>query len=102
MAVAGAPLLAQVEDDQLADLVADGLAGCSAVSLRDAELAQTLWTRNARTDVVAFHLDRWNRVVGRIDALAATLDEVEHAFYVRRLAEECDRLEVLLVGDDRG
>ncbi|MES2641354.1 MAG: YbjN domain-containing protein [Myxococcota bacterium] len=68
----------------------------------EADVLADLWARNARVDTVSFSLDRHGRVVGRIEALLATLDDEELAFYVARLAEECDRFEFVLTGEDRG
>jgi hypothetical protein len=59
------------------------------------------WQRNAHTDLVNFTLDKQGRLVGRVDQLAATMQEDELLFAISRLAIECDRLEYLLVGRDR-
>ena len=56
------------------------------------------WPRNAHTDLVNFTLDKRNRLVGRVDQLAGTMQEDELLFAVSRLAIECDRLEYVLAG----
>ena len=61
-------------------------------------LANRLWQRNRQTDVVNFTFDRHNRLIGRIEHPANTLDAEELYFYLSRLAIECDRLEYLLTG----
>jgi hypothetical protein len=61
-------------------------------------LANRLWQRNRQTDVVNFTFDRHNRLIGRIEHPANTLDAEELFFYLSRLAIECDRLEYLLTG----
>lgn len=58
------------------------------------------WQRNRAIDVVDFTLDAKRRLVGEIDALADTLDAAELAFYIERLATECDRLEYVSSGRD--
>jgi hypothetical protein len=66
-------------------------------------LADTLlraWQRNRAIDVVDFTLDAKRRLVGEIDALADSLDAAELAFYIERLATECDRLEYVSIGRD--
>jgi hypothetical protein len=63
--------------------------------------AGTLWRRNRQTDVVNFIIDGQNRLVGRIDHPAETLDAAELFFYLARLAIECDRMEYLLTGENR-
>ena len=55
-------------------------------------------SRNRQTDVVNFTFDRHNRLIGRIEHPANTLDAEELFFYFSRLAIECDRLEYLLTG----
>jgi hypothetical protein len=42
--------------------------------------------------------DRHNRLIGRIEHPASTLDAEELFFYESRLAIECDRLVYLLTG----
>ena len=64
-------------------------------------LVELLWLRNQDTEVVTFTVDNKDRLIGRIDQVAETMDPDEIFFYVARLAQECDRLEYLLTGDDR-
>jgi len=63
--------------------------------------ADTIWRRNRQTEVVNFTLDGQNRLVGRVDHPAETLDAAELFFYLTRLAVECDRMEYLLTGENR-
>lgn len=63
--------------------------------------AERVWFRNRQTDVVNFTIDLQNRLVGRIENLADSLDDDELFFYLSRLAIECDRMEYLLTGDNR-
>ena len=63
--------------------------------------ADTIWRRNRQTDVVNFTIDNQNRLVGRVDHPAETLDAAELLFYLTRLAVECDRMEYLLTGENR-
>lgn len=60
-----------------------------------------LWRRNRQTDVVNFTFDRENRLIGRIEHPADTLDAEELYFYLSRLAIECDRLEFVMTGQNR-
>ena len=63
--------------------------------------AELLWRRNHETEVVTFTIDNHDRLIGLIDQVAGTMDPEEITFYVARLAQECDRLEYLLTGEDR-
>lgn len=65
-----------------------------------AELARIVWPRNRRTPLVTFMLDEHERLVGRIEHPAATLDPDELRAVLLHLARECDRLEYLLTGRD--
>jgi hypothetical protein len=64
-------------------------------------LAEFLWRRNHETDVVRFEHTRGGRILGRIEQIAKTADEEEITFYITRLAQECDRLEYLVTGQDQ-
>ena len=59
-----------------------------------------IWERNRASSVVGFRFDRHNTLVGEIVVPRAGLDAAEFGFYVRTLAAECDRMEVLLTGND--
>ena len=63
-------------------------------------LALRAWTRNARTELVAFTFDRAGRLVGEIRHPADHLDTAELAIYLRILATEGDRFEYVLTGRD--
>lgn len=68
-------------------------------TLSEPELA--IWSRNRSVQIVGFRIDRYDRVIGEVIAPRDEgLDEKEFCFLVRTLATECDRLEVLLTGDD--
>ena len=64
------------------------------------ELARLVWTRNRKTPLVTFMLDRSRRLIGRIEHPKATLDPPELRAILLHLARECDRLEYLLTGRD--
>ena len=65
------------------------------------DLAYNVWRKNALKDLVAFSFDAQDRLVGRIEQPATTLDDNELILYVETLAEECDRFEYKLTGEDR-
>ena len=70
-------------------------------SLEPEAIVELVWGRNHETDVVAFGWDERGRLIGRVDQLAATMDAAELFFYLEVLAQECDRLEWLLTGEDQ-
>jgi hypothetical protein len=49
---------------------------------------------------VAFAFGRDDRLVGIIEQPIATMSPEELLFYVQMLAEECDRFEYMLTGED--
>ncbi|MCL4205470.1 MAG: hypothetical protein KJ000_23555 [Pirellulaceae bacterium] len=65
------------------------------------DFVDRMWRRNQQTDVVNFTFDRENRLIGRIEHPADTLDAEELYFYLSRLAIECDRLEFVMTGQNR-
>ena len=65
------------------------------------KIAETMWDRNRHSDVIGFSLDKKSNLVGRVEHMAAKLDPDELYYYLRILAEECDRLEYLLTGKDK-
>ncbi len=58
------------------------------------------WERNRASDIVGFKLDGRGRLIGEAWVPTVGLDAEEWAFYVRTVAEACDRLEYLLTGRD--
>ncbi len=64
------------------------------------EIAEKIWDRNRYSDVVEFCIDAGGELVGRVEQVADTLDPEELYFFLRRLAQECDRFEYLLTGKD--
>jgi len=64
------------------------------------DFAKRVWDRNRQSDVVAFHLDERDRLVGCIAQWVKTVDLEELQFYLACLARECDRMEYLLTGQD--
>lgn len=58
------------------------------------------WERNRASDLVGFKLDGRGRLIGEAWVPTAGLDADEWAFYVRTVAEACDRLEYLHTGRD--
>jgi len=59
-----------------------------------------IWAQNRLSELVGFRLDGRNRLTGKSWVPAAGLMPEEFAFYVRNLAVACDRLELVLTGDD--
>lgn len=57
--------------------------------------------QNRLSELVGFKLDRRGRLIGESWCPTAGLTVDEWAFYVRNLAEACDRLEFVLTGADR-
>lgn len=93
----------RIEEQDGRLVLSSAVAPPSALAhLSDREIAEILWRRNRETDVVAFSLDPRSRLVGRIEQPSASAGEDEIAFYLARLALECDRLEFLLTGRDEG
>jgi len=77
------------------------IGSTKAGNMAPADLARRIWVRNRATDVVEFALDESDRLVGRIEQIAETLNRNELEFYLIALAQECDRLEYLLTGRDQ-
>ena len=65
---------------------------------KNEELLPFLWLRNRETKLVAFTLDKDNRLVGIIEQPYETADAGEVIYYLESLAWECDQLEYLLRG----
>lgn len=63
-------------------------------------IARRAWRRNASKALVTFGFDKDDRLVGQIEAPAATLDDDELVLYIETLARECDRFEYVLTGKD--
>ena len=63
-------------------------------------VARRAWRRNASKALVTFGFDSDDRLVGQIEAPAATLDHDELVVYIETLARECDRFEYVLTGQD--
>lgn len=80
-------------------LVLDATAMCGKPKYRH-RLALRAWTRNAKTELVAFTFDRAGSLVGEIRHPADHLDTAELAIYLRMLATEGDRFEYVLTGRD--
>lgn len=64
-------------------------------------LAYRVWRKNCLKDLITFSFDPKDRLIGRIEQPASTLDENELEFYIQTVAEECDRFEYNLTGEDR-
>lgn len=63
------------------------------------DLIARAWRRNAHTEIVAFGLDRREKLVGRVRVSAKSIQS--HArTYFELLAIECDRFEYVLTGAD--
>jgi hypothetical protein len=65
---------------------------------KNEELLPFLWLRNRETNLVAFTLDKDDRLVGIIEQPHETADTDEVMYYLESLAWECDQLEYLLRG----
>ncbi len=59
-----------------------------------------VWNRNRNISLVGFRLDRHDSVVGEAWVPSHGLDAEDFSQYVLAVAEECDRLEALLTGED--
>jgi hypothetical protein len=59
-----------------------------------------IWAQNRLSELVGFRLDGRRRLTGESWVPVAGLTPEEFAFYVRNLAAACDRLELVLTGDD--
>jgi hypothetical protein len=64
------------------------------------DLAYRAWRKNALKELVTFSFDRRHRLIGVIEQPVATLDDEELVFYIRTLAQHCDRFEYILTGED--
>ncbi|TWT66708.1 YbjN domain-containing protein [Allorhodopirellula solitaria] len=64
-------------------------------------LPLTIWKRNRSVSLVAFRIDRKNRLIAECRAPASGLTPEEFQFYLRTIAVEADRLEFLLTGRDQ-
>jgi hypothetical protein len=63
------------------------------------ELMMRAWLRNAHTQIVAFGMDRREKLVGRVRVPVNSIHR--HArTYIELLAIECDRFEYVLTGTD--
>ena len=65
------------------------------------KLAYRVWRKNSLKDLITFSFDTQHRLIGRIEQPASTLDENELVLYIHTVAEECDRFEYNLTGEDR-
>ena len=65
------------------------------------DLAYRVWRKNSLKDLITFSFDTHDRLIGQIEQPASTLDENELEFYIQTVAEECDRFEYNLTGEDR-
>ena len=64
------------------------------------DLAYRAWRKNALKELVTFSFDSRHRLIGVIEQPVATLDDEELLFYIRTLAQHCDRFEYILTGED--
>lgn len=65
------------------------------------EIIDRIGEQNRLSEVMGFRIDRRGRLIGEAWVPAAGLDTDEWIFYVRTVAEACDRLEFVLTGRDR-
>jgi len=80
------------------DLTARVAAARRLEAVEDVELL--VWRRNARTRLVTFHVDRRGAVIGQVQLSREGLTRDELRLCVHTLANECDRMEHLLTGED--
>lgn len=66
-----------------------------------AEPELDMWQRNRAVQLVGFHIDRYDRLIGAALVPGVGLRSDEFVLYLRTLAAECDRLEALLTGVDQ-
>lgn len=59
------------------------------------------WWRNRLSELVGFTIDERRRMIGESWVPKAGLTADEWGFYVRNLAQACDRFEYLLTGGDQ-
>jgi hypothetical protein len=59
-----------------------------------------VWKRNRVVSIVGFRIDRYESLIGEVSVPSEGLDGTEFGYCVRSLAAECDRLELLLTGED--
>lgn len=64
-------------------------------------LPLTIWKRNRSVSLVAFRIDRKNRLIAECRVPVSGLAPEEFQFYLRTIAIEADRLEFLLTGRDQ-
>ena len=60
----------------------------------------TAWKRNRQSDLVGFKIDPRGKLIGEAWVPTAGLNAEEWAFWVRTVAQVCDRIEYLLTGTD--
>ena len=78
-----------------------GTAYVTRTKERWRKLAYRVWRKNSLKDLITFSFDTHDRLIGQIEQPASTLDENELEFYIQTVAEECDRFEYNLTGEDR-
>jgi hypothetical protein len=64
------------------------------------DLAYRAWRKNALKELVTFSFDKRHRLIGVIEQPVATFDDEELVFYIKTLAQHCDRFEYILTGED--
>lgn len=64
-------------------------------------VALRAWRLNRNASLVSFRIDRRGRLVGESWAPFAGLTPEEFRFTLRNLAQECDRIEYVLTGEDQ-
>jgi hypothetical protein len=77
------------------------IASRSLVDRLYREILERIGEQNRLSELVGYRLDRRGRLIGESWCPTAGLTVDEWQFYVRNLAEACDRLEFVLTGADR-
>lgn len=77
-----------------------GLVAKPAAASRVEDLSMQIWRRNRATPLVGFRIDGRGRVLGQAFIPKAGLSSEEFQQWLRVVAAECDRLELVLTGRD--
>lgn len=92
----------EADTDQAGFTLTSSIASAGRVRELGATLIERIGQQNRLSELVGYRLDRRGRLIGESWCPTAGLTTAEWRFYVRNLAEACDRLEFVLTGLDRG
>ncbi len=91
-------VLVEEPEGEPAELRVFSFAGPPRASAGYDPLDLLAWERNRASDIVGFKLDGRGRLIGEAWVPTVGLNAEEWGFYIRTVAEACDRLEYLLTG----